>query len=70
MLYVETDDAARMVDTLRDVARPGVAARLAAAGLERARRFSWADMAARVRDVLLRTAARGAEPGAGRRRAG
>jgi hypothetical protein len=46
-----------MVGAMREVQRVEVRERLVAAGLERAKKFSWGKTAAGVREVLERVAA-------------
>jgi glycosyltransferase involved in cell wall biosynthesis len=55
-LYVSPVDPTEMTARLVEVQSPMVRARCRERGLERAQRFSWARMAATVRDVLLRVA--------------
>jgi glycosyltransferase involved in cell wall biosynthesis len=56
-LFVGEDDVAGMVGAMREVQRVEVRERLVAAGLERAKKFSWGKTAAGVREVLERVAA-------------
>lgn len=65
-LYVPARDPGAMARALAEVSLPETRRRLATAGLERAKEFSWAVMAQQVSDVLHRIAARGgAEPRGG-----
>ncbi len=53
VLYVGDEDVIGMANALCDVQKPAVRSALTAAGLERAKQFSWAEMADRVRSALI-----------------
>lgn len=53
VLYVPEADAAALADALCEVQKPSVRSRLIAAGLERARLFSWSNMAQIVKTRLI-----------------
>ncbi len=53
VLYVSDTDVNEMVDALCEVQKPQVRRSLTAAGLERARSYSWADMATAVAAALV-----------------
>jgi glycosyltransferase involved in cell wall biosynthesis/cyclopropane fatty-acyl-phospholipid synthase-like methyltransferase len=55
-LYVNPSDVNQLVNALVDIQKPEVRNRLIAAGLDRAKKFSWPKMAATVSSVLLNLA--------------
>ena len=57
-LFVDENDVEGMVSALQRVQRAAVRDRLGAAGVEQAKRFSWARTAAAIRGVLEGAAAR------------
>ena len=54
-LYVKDDDVDGLVNALCDVQKPDIRSALSAAGLERAKKFSWSNMARTIRSVLVDT---------------
>lgn len=55
-LFIDPHNPATIADALRRLVAPEVRAGLVAAGLDRARAFSWSEMARRVRETLERVA--------------